>query len=86
MTHPKVDPTDLLADPLGALARARSNGWLGKAENVGLVALTYERVRELVADGRLATDFLSFLRSFGIGRAEGSGTPKNHGTDALRDP
>jgi cytochrome P450 len=66
MTRPKLTLQELLEEPLGTLSRARDAGWLGEADNGAFIALTHERVRELVADSRLEANFPSLLRSFGI--------------------
>jgi hypothetical protein len=70
MARPHLERSALVADPFAALAEARRRGWLADAavENGAVVALTHDRVRELLADPRLRADFSAFLRAFGIDR------------------
>jgi cytochrome P450 len=65
MTRPTIAFDELLADPLAALGRARAQHWLADADG-GVAVLAHERVRELLADGRLRATFVDFLRNFGI--------------------
>lgn len=65
MARPTLAFDELLADPLAALGRARAQHWLADADG-GVAVLAHERVRELLADGRLHANFVEFLRNFGI--------------------
>jgi cytochrome P450 len=66
MTRPQITIPEIVADPLAVLGRARSQGWLADADNGTVVALTHERVRELLGDDRLRANFPEFLRRLGI--------------------
>lgn len=66
MTRPQLTIPEILTDPLAVLGRARGQGWLADAEDGTVVALTHERVRELLGDDRLRANFPEFLRRLGI--------------------
>ncbi|MBM4243854.1 MAG: cytochrome P450 [Deltaproteobacteria bacterium] len=66
MTRPQLTIPEIVSDPLAALGRARGQGWLADAEEGTVVALTHERVRELLGDERLRANFPEFLRRLGI--------------------
>jgi len=73
MTRPSMPLDEFLADPFGALKRARdagpladfSGGATGDAPNV-VGVVSHAGVRELLADGRLHENFPDFLRTFGV--------------------
>ena len=66
MTRPQITIPEIITDPLAVLGRARGQGWLADAEEGTVVALTHERVRELLGDDRLRANFPEFLRRLGI--------------------
>jgi cytochrome P450 len=66
MTRPRLAIPDIVSDPLAALGRARGQGWLADAEDGTVLALTHERVRELLGDERLRASLPDFLRRLGI--------------------
>ena len=66
MARPRIELSALLSDPLGEFARARRQGWLGDAEGGGVGVLTHQRVRDLLADGRLHENFVDFMETFGV--------------------
>lgn len=66
MPRPLLEIAPLLADPFGTLKRTRAAGPIADTESGMVTVLTHERVRELLADGRLHENFPDFLRSFGI--------------------
>jgi hypothetical protein len=66
MTRPRLEIEPLLADPFGTLKRTRAAGPVADTGTGMVAVLTYERVRELLADGRLHENFPDFLRTFGI--------------------
>jgi cytochrome P450 len=67
MSRPRLELSELLADPFAVLAAARRQGWLAEADGA-VAVVTHERVRELLGDPRLRANFVSFLESFGIDR------------------
>ena len=66
MPRPRLEIEPLLADPFGTLNRTRAAGSIADTETGMVAVLTHERVRELLADGRLHENFPDFLRTFGI--------------------
>lgn len=66
MTRPQLTIPEIVSDPLAVLGHARGQGWLADAEEGTVVALTHERVRELLGDDRLRASFPDFLRRLGI--------------------
>jgi cytochrome P450 len=66
MARATLDMDPMLADPLGELKRAREVGWLADLQIDAVGVLTHERVRELLADGRLHANFVQFMERFGI--------------------
>ena len=66
MTRPQITIPEIITDPLAVLGRARGQGWLADAEEGTVVALSHERVRELLGDDRLRANFPEFLRRLGI--------------------
>jgi len=66
MPRPRLELEPLLADPFGTLNRARAAGPVADTDTGIVAILTHDRVRELLADGRLHENFPDFLRSFGI--------------------
>jgi hypothetical protein len=56
---------EILTDPFGTLKRARQAGWLADTD-VNQAVVTYDAVRELLADPRLHANFPEFLRMFGV--------------------
>lgn len=66
MSRAQITIPEIVSDPLATLARARSEGWLADAEEGTVVAVTHERVRELLGDERLRASFPDFLRRLGI--------------------
>src|SRR5262245_53673970 len=66
MARPRIELTALLADPLGTMKVARRQGWLAELDEGTLEVLTHERVRELLADGRLHANFADFLHAVGV--------------------
>jgi cytochrome P450 len=65
MAQAQIELADVLADPFGAFKRARAEGWLAGMD-VGVGVVRYEEMRELLADPRLHSSFLTFLESFGV--------------------
>jgi len=65
MEHPRLEITDFAADPMGALGRARSSGWLVDIL-AGVMAVRHDDVRALLGDGRLQANFTDFLHTFGV--------------------
>lgn len=66
MARPRIELTGVLADPLGAFARARHEGWLADADGGAVGVLTHDRVRELLTDPRLHENFVDFMETFGV--------------------
>jgi hypothetical protein len=66
MPRPLLQLEPLLADPFGTLNRVRAAGPVADTETGIVAVLTHERVRQLLADGRLRENFPDFLRTFGI--------------------
>ena len=67
MARTRIQLDEMVADPLGALARARAAAPVaefGLGDGAGV--LRYESVRALLADGRLRANFPDFLRALGI--------------------
>ena len=82
MARPRIEMTEVLADPFGTLCRARKEGALVDLE-MGRVGVTrYEEVRTLLTDGRLRANFSDFLRTFGVSSGPFyewmAGSPLNH--------
>ena len=67
MSRPRIEMSDLVADPFATLATARRQGWLADADGA-VVVVSHERVRELLADPRLRASFPAFLRCLGVDR------------------
>lgn len=65
MTRPRLSLEQFLSDPFGTLAEARTQGWLADMD-MGVAAITYDDVRELLGDARLHANFPQFLEQFGI--------------------
>ena len=65
MTRTHVSLPEFVADPLGALAKARTGGWLADFD-LALGVVSHHDVRELLGDARLRSDFPDFLRTFGV--------------------
>jgi len=65
MARARIDLTDVLTDPFGAFRRARTAGWLADMDFQSGV-LHHDAARELLADPRLHSSFLDFLRAFGV--------------------
>lgn len=57
---------DLASDPLRSLSRARAEGPVVDFAPGGVAVVSREEVRTLLADTRLRTNFLEFLRSVGV--------------------
>jgi hypothetical protein len=66
MARPTVDFATFVADPHGSLERARKESWVAQVDGGLVSVLSHARVRELLADGRLHSNFPEFLRVFGI--------------------
>jgi cytochrome P450 len=66
MARPTVDLATFVADPFGSLESARKVNWVAQVDEGLVSVLTHERVRELLADGRLHSNFPEFMRAFGI--------------------
>ena len=49
MSRPRIEMSDLVADPFGTRASARRQGWLADADGA-VAVVTRDRVRELLAD------------------------------------
>lgn len=68
MSRPHLETSHLVADPFGALAEVRRQGWLADGDGGVVAVVTHDRVRELLADPRLRASFPTLLRSLGIDR------------------
>ena len=66
MARTRFETADLLADPYGALRRARGGSPVVQLDFGGAAVMTHERVRTLLADGRLRGNLPEFLRTFGV--------------------
>jgi hypothetical protein len=66
MARSQLEFEPMLTDPLGELKRARQTGWLADTAFDTVAALTHERVRELLSDGRLRANFVDFMQAFGV--------------------
>lgn len=65
MARRRIELAEVLADPFGTFRRAREHGWLADLDLQASV-LHHDAMRELLADPRLHSSFLDFLRSFGV--------------------
>ena len=66
MTRTRFEMAELLADPHGALCRARGGTPVVQLELGAGGIMTHARVRGLLADGRLRGNLPEFLRTFGV--------------------
>jgi cytochrome P450 len=66
MARARLEFGATLADPLGELKRARQTGWIADLELGGVDVLSHEGVRALLADGRLRSNFVDFMDTFGV--------------------
>ena len=66
MPRPHLAIESLLADPFGTLNRARAAGPIADTDSGIVTVLHHDRIRELLADGRLRENFPDFLHTFGI--------------------
>ena len=65
MARAQIEMPEFLADPFGALERARREGWLADFDTASARSPTSD-VRELLTDGRLRANFADFMHGFGI--------------------
>lgn len=66
MARAQLEFEPMLTDPLAELKRARKEGWLADAAFETVAALTHERVREILSDGRFRANFVDFMNAFGV--------------------
>lgn len=66
MARHRFELEQFLADPFGSLREAREAGPVVDLALGGTGIMTHERVRELLADGRLRANFPDFLRVCGV--------------------
>ena len=66
MARANLDFAAILADPFKELKRARTVGWLGDSDLGTVGVLTHDRVRDLLTDPRLQSDFVDFMKSMGV--------------------
>ena len=66
MTRTPLEMAWFLDDPRGALAHARGGTPVVELEFGAAAVMTHERVRALLADGRLRGNLPEFLRTFGV--------------------
>jgi hypothetical protein len=67
MARQRFEIEQFLADPFGALRQARAAGPIVDMQIVNAGVMRYERVRQLLTDPRLHTNFAEFLRGVGVG-------------------
>jgi cytochrome P450 len=66
MARERMDLEQFLADPFAALRQARAAGPVVDLQIVDAGVMRYERVRQLLSDPRLHTNFAEFLRNMGV--------------------
>jgi cytochrome P450 len=66
MARQQFQMDEFVADPFATLRRTRAAGPLVSLQAGTAGVMRYEPVRALLADGRLATNFAEFLRTFGV--------------------
>ena len=66
MARSRFELDEFVSDPFATLRRAREAGPVVELAAGGPGVMTYERVRELMADRRLRANFPDFLRTFGV--------------------
>ena len=66
MVREPFDMAEFVADPFGTLRRARAAGPVVDLQLVNAGVMRYERVRQLLSDDRLHTNFAEFLRTMGV--------------------
>jgi cytochrome P450 len=66
MAKPRIDLAGMITDPFETLRRARAAGWIAESDDGSVVTLRYEQVRQLLTDDRLHSNFVEFMRVFGV--------------------
>lgn len=66
MARPRFEIDQFLADPFGALREARAAGPIIDMQFVNAGVMRYERIRQLLGDPRLHTNFAEFLQNVGV--------------------
>jgi len=66
MARPLLEMEQFVQDPFGALRQARAGGPIVDMQVVSAGVMRREDVRQLLADGRLHTNFAEFLRTVGV--------------------